>query len=243
MPGIVSPSESNSPPEAQVQSGLLAYHRLARQVWSTALDLLFPPRCAGCGRVDAHWCLDCQRDLVQTPLAVQIRYLDDQFMVVSSGAHSGILREAVQGLKYSDTRLLAQPLGERLAAALTTQKWTFGMIVPVPLHTKRLTERGYNQAQLLAESVASRLATPCVPSAIIRQRYTSSQVGLGAMERRMNVDNAFLANPDLVANQSVLLVDDVCTTGATIAACAHAALEAGAHAVYGMTVTATQVNN
>jgi ComF family protein len=115
--------------------------------------------------------------------------------------------------------------------------WTIDMIVPVPMHTTRLRERGYNQAQLLGEHAAQQLAIPCVPEAVQRLRHTQSQVNLNAQERQANMQDAFEANPQLVSGQTILLIDDVYTTGATLAACAQTALDAGATAVYGLTVT------
>ena len=111
------------------------------------------------------------------------------------------------------------------------------MIVPVPLHINRLRERGYNQARLIAGHVAQMRGLPLVPQAIYRQVETHSQVGLNAEEREANMQGAFGADPQTVSAQTILLIDDVYTTGATLAACAQAAREAGAAAVYGLTGT------
>jgi ComF family protein len=114
------------------------------------------------------------------------------------------------------------------------------MVVPVPLHMARLAERGYNQAQLVAEYLASHAGLRCEPTALLRQRSTRSQVELGAVERLANLANAFRGDPALLSNQTILLIDDVYTTGATLSNCAQAALDAGAKAVYGLTVTAAR---
>lgn len=224
-------------PEAQRDTGLLASYRLLRRLINAGLDWVFPPRCVGCGRVDFYWCADCERELAGIPLEISYKAITPLQTIASTGAHRGILREAVQGLKYGGAQLLQRPLGERLIACFDAQGWTINMVVPVPLHTTRLAERGYNQSQLLAEYVASGRSIPSQPAALTRQRNTSSQVGLGAQERLVNVADAFHANSDLVAHQTLLLIDDVCTTGATLSACAQAALEVGAAAVYGLTVT------
>jgi competence protein ComFC len=236
MPGIAPHPEPNLSPEAQVHSGLLASNGRLRRLLDAGIDLLFPPRCAGCGRVDERWCVTCQTNLEQVPISVSTKLLD-KIAVASSGVHAGILREAVQGLKYENTRLLGQPLGARLSACLTILGWPIDIVVPTPLHPTRLKERGYNQAQLLAEYASANLMLPCRPAAIRRERYTQSQVGLGAQQRLLNVIDAFQADPLVVARQTILVVDDVCTTGATLTACAAAALAAGADAVYGLTVT------
>jgi competence protein ComFC len=128
-----------------------------------------------------------------------------------------------------------------LLTQLIKQNWTIDIIVPVPLHMSRLAERGYNQAQLLSEVLAKEAALPCSPEAVSRQRNTQSQVTLNAMERQINLQDAFQAHPQLVSNKNILLIDDVYTTGATLSACAQAILEAGALAVYGLTVTVARI--
>jgi ComF family protein len=115
------------------------------------------------------------------------------------------------------------------------------MIVPVPLHTSRLRERGYNQSQLLGEHVAALTGIGCIPAALQRIRATQSQVTMTAQERLTNVRDAFTANPSSAAGRTILLIDDVYTTGATLSACAEALLLVGALAVYGLTVTAARI--
>jgi len=233
MPGIL-PSSSNANREAQVSPGLFA------PILSLVADLVFPPRCAGCGRVDHYWCAVCQRDIAQMPLAPSVSPLPPLTAIASTGTHTGKLREAVQGLKYDNNRQLAEPLGERLAARLAALNWTIDMIVPVPLHMKRLTERGYNQAQVVAEYLAGRAGLPCVPEAMRREKFTRSQVELNALERLANLSDAFQGSPELLAGRAVLLIDDVYTTGATLSNCGQAAIAVGARAIYGLTVTAAR---
>jgi ComF family protein len=163
--------------------------------------------------------------------------------VAATSVHTGALREAVQALKYENGRSLAQrPLGERLVERLATLNWTIDILIPVPLHTERLQSRGYNQAQLLGEYVAETMMLPISPAALTRQRYTQSQVELGAQARLANVQDAFVADPQAVSGKTILLIDDVYTTGATLSACAVAALAAGARTVYGLTVTAARAS-
>jgi ComF family protein len=201
------------------------------------LDLLFPPRCAGCGRVDTVWCARCQTEVNAVPFLNSLKSVPPLSASAATGVHEGRLREAVQALKYENAREVSNPLGERLATCLAQLSWTIDIIVPVPLHATRLKERGYNQAQVLGAYVAAQHNTPLVPNAITRWRYTNSQVGLNSEQRQSNVKDAFTANPALVAQQTLLLIDDVFTTGATLQACAQAALDAGAVAAYSLTVT------
>lgn len=210
---------------------------LARLV-SLGIDLLYPPRCAGCGRVDTRWCASCYDELSQVPVETQRIRLTPDFFIASTGIHEGKLQEAVHALKYANARELAVPLGDRMLAALETLNWTIDTVIPVPLHTSRMRERGYNQSQQLGAYMAQVLGIPCVPSALLRWRDTPPQVGLNREQRQANVRGAFRAAALL--DGSVLLIDDVFTTGATLQDCARAAYEAGARRVYGMTVTAAR---
>jgi ComF family protein len=238
MPGRYSSQSSDTANiKAQVLPGLFTP---IKRLFATGLELLFPPRCAGCGRVDVFWCERCQYEIAQMPLTPQVKPLPPLVAIASTGVHTGKLREAVQGLKYDNNQMLVQPLGSRLAARFTLLKWSVDMIVPVPLHMARLAERGYNQAQLVAEYLASQSGLRCEPAALERQRSTRSQVELGAAERLANLANAFRGDPALLTNQTILLIDDVYTTGATLSNCAQAALDAGANAVYGLTITAAR---
>jgi ComF family protein len=239
MPEISSQTtDTQQKQKARIWSGLFASRAFFNQLTSIGLDLVFPPRCAGCGHIDTHWCTNCQREIDQITLTEKLEVKAPLQDVAASGWHVDKLREAVQALKYENARPVAKPLGEKLAYCLRQQNWTIDMIVPVPLHTKRLAERGYNQAQLLAEVVASVSGIRCEPSALERVRETQSQVTVSGAERLVNIKGAFVANEQIVDGQSVLIIDDVYTTGSTLSACGEALISAGASAVYGLTVTA-----
>ena len=131
-------------------------------------------------------------------------------------------------------------MGETLARALVKMldnvTWEIDLITPVPLGLARLAERGYNQSSLLARPVSLALDVPYRPQILSRARETRSQVGLTATERRLNVSGAFVAHPDWVKGRSILVVDDVTTSGSTLDACAEALFTAGARQVYGLTL-------
>ena len=241
MPGTTSSPIAGNDSKARGSSGLFAPRHLIHTLVNLGIDLIFPPRCVGCGRVDTLWCNQCQDELNQTLYPFQVKPLEPFEGIAATGVHEGMIREAVQGLKYGNARILAEALGERLVKQVRSLNWTIDIIVPVPLHTSRLAERGYNQAQLLAEHVAQELTLPCLPAAVTRQRNTHSQVTLSAVERQTNVKDAFNADPEQLENLRVLLIDDVYTTGATLSACAKAVLSAGAQTVYGLTVTVARL--
>jgi len=205
-------------------------------VRDAALDWIFPPRCVGCGRVDAWWCASCAADLTALPLDPAFYPLEGFAATLSTGGHSGLLQNSIQALKYYGLTDLAPLLGARLAAASPLFKVTIDLIIPVPLFKARLAERGYNQSQILCAALADQIGIP-TSDALTRERDTGSQVGLNREERLTNVESAFKADPSQVAGRTLLIVDDVRTTGATLKACAQTALTAGAHAVYALTLS------
>lgn len=115
-------------------------------------------------------------------------------------------------------------------------QWPVDIMIPVPLGKKRLKERGYNQVGLVARPLAYQIGLRYEPEALWKTRETRSQVGLNVSQRRDNVNNAYQANPDIVKRKSVLIMDDVATTGSTISACTEALLSAGAQEVYVLTI-------
>lgn len=143
---------------------------------------------------------------------------------------------AVHHLKYRRHFALGESLGTLLGRFVPQFHWPVEVVIPVPLSPKRLAQRGYNQAAWLALFVAAENAWRYLPQALIRRRETRSQVGLSLEERRVNVQGAFLADPRQVQGRCILLVDDVATTGATLAACSQALQDAGAQAVYAVTL-------
>jgi ComF family protein len=230
----------NTNPQARNTTGLVLFTEI-RRLFNVCIDMIFPPRCAGCGRVDYVWCEQCEANLKTFPVHPYIREgIEGIQFVASTNDHKGLLREAVQGLKYGNVKSLGEELGSRLAECAKLQDWMIDIMIPVPLHADRLKQRGYNQAQVMCEYAAAQLGIPCVPHALQRTRYSGSQVGLSARERMKNTENAFAATPELVSNRSIVIVDDVCTTGSTLSACAKALLDAGAQQVYGLTITAAR---
>ncbi len=213
---------------------------LIRRMWQhwrdTLLDLIFPPLCLHCGRVDAMFCARCYDQLAQHPLRSTHTH-QDGLTIYATGTHAGILQSAVQALKYHGVRTIAPYLAQRMTLMITQQNLTFDTIIPVPLHTHRLRQRGYNQAKDLADALGEQTGHPVQSQAIRRIRDTRSQVGLDYPQRQANMQDAFLASAEEVRGQKILLIDDVQTTGATLVACADAIHRQGADAVYGLTVT------
>lgn len=194
--------------------------------WSSVAPLQ-PPTCSTCGGAlfpAAPTALSVCPDCLRHPPVV------DQARAV--GVHDGALRAIVHAFKYGGHRSLARPLAERMRTAGATLVAGSSAAIPVPLHGSRRRSRGFNQA----DDLARHLGLP-VAHALVRTRDTSTQTALPAEERRANVAAAFRATrrASALRGTTVLLVDDVRTTGATLDACATALKEAGVRRVVALT--------
>lgn len=206
---------------------------LMRQTVDAALELLFPPRCIRCKRVGSLFCADCQAAIPIPPVLKRAECLQE----IRAGAlYEGAIRDAIRAFKYDNRHRLVSVLGERLQQTYAHSGWTATLIVAVPLHPRRHQHRGYNQSALLADELARRIRLPFNAEALHRVRDTPPQVGLNVAQRRKNVTDAFEAERTIVVAQHIVIIDDVCTTGATLNACAEALLLAGAASVRGLTV-------
>lgn len=150
------------------------------------------------------------------------------------GPFEGVLRQAVHALKFGGDPGLGKALGRLMARAVRRrlEPRNADVVIPVPLHFSRLVERGYNQSAVLARQIAKTTGKPLVLDALVRTRGAAEQSGSTRAQRKENVRNAFLAREARVAGKTVLLVDDVLTTGATARECAYALQRAGAKRVY-----------
>ncbi len=151
--------------------------------------------------------------------------------VAAWGKYQDPLRKAIRRLKYSRDIGLGDALAKHLVQLVVEHEIRAEVVVPVPLAKKRKSKRGYNQSALLARSLAYNLGIDFQPRAASRVRETASQVGLSLEERQENVAGAFRADPGRVSGKSVLLVDDVLTTGATLDAAGEAIRRAGARKI------------
>lgn len=161
----------------------------------------------------------------------------------AAAVFQGALREAIHCLKYRSAESLGEPLGAYLANRCVVEGLLpdggIDLIVPVPMHPARQRARGFNQAHLLASPLADMLGVPLLPGVLARVRKTPPQVGLTSEARRRNLTDAF-AVPDaaVVRDRRALLVDDVFTTGSTVAACARTLKQGGAASVIVVTLAA-----
>jgi ComF family protein len=223
-----------------------------RRIGTSLVDLLFPLRCLGCDREGSLLCPSCADALprIRQPIcqrcgvSVQAGMLCPACLsqpmsidgIRSVLLYGGIARQAIHELKYRQLKAVAVPLGKLLADFLRTYPLPADVLVPVPLHPKRLRERGYNQAALLARELGRLAGLPVEEGWLLRQRDTLTQAtAASAAQRRSNVRDAFSCSREL-DGERVLLIDDVSTTGATLDACASALKASGAGSVWGLTV-------
>ena len=225
------------------------------------LDLIYPPQCVNCKKANRWLCQDCLNKITPivdafcrrcgTPTSINEPHLCLRCQSKPLSAIDGIraaahfektpIRQAIHSLKYRNHQALTAPLAKLLAEAYNRFHLKADVILPVPLHKLRHRDRGYNQSELLARELANELHLPVNTHLLQRIRPTKVQVDLSAIERYHNVANAFSCDSQSLAGQKVLLIDDVCTTGATLDACAAALKTAGAQTVWGLTLARASV--
>src|SRR5262245_20510980 len=227
----------------------------ARRIASPVLSVVFPSECAACSELllqiaGGPLCEPCWRALPRhegvacrcgLPVAAGLsscprcRRGRQPFAAGSSlGPYEGSLRTVLHALKFSGRRRAARRLAEALLEGEPARQLlaTSDVVVAVPLHPRRLRERGFNQAELIARELARRAGRAYCADALVRRLDTRPQAGLSAAARRRNVREAFAVRRKAqVAGRTVTLVDDVVTTGATALACGRELLSAGAREV------------
>ena len=201
------------------------------------LSVVLAPACASCGEVlerptAGPVCSGCWRSIHSTPPPLVSRLGGHVDLAGAIGDHDGALRAIIHALKYEGRRSLARPLADLMRERGTAVLAGADGVVPVPLHASRRRARGFNQALDLA-----RYLGPPVRNMLRRARATSTQTDLPAADRHRNVRDAFALKRTRVdgAPGIVVLVDDVCTTGATLDACAVVLKDAGVREVRALT--------
>jgi ComF family protein len=220
------------------------------RIWDRALDLVFPPRCVSCNAFGAFICGACRTTMLPAEgprcftcwmpidLRASCRRCDAHNLALS-GVRSAFVydaaaRDAVLALKFRGLSAVAPQMASSMAAQLVDWAPPVTSIVPVPLTGRRRRLRGFNQSELLAKEVARLTGIPLNVRALVRRHHTAAQARSSGDARWQNVAGAFNAGKRVPAG-SVLLIDDVITTGATLNACARVLLREGAGPVFALT--------
>jgi len=221
------------------------------------LDFLLPPRCGGCRKVGAWLCDACRARVrrLEEPLCghcgVEVASarrdcgcrarLKSLTRLRSAVAYEGPIESAVHRFKYEGWRRLSGPLAQLIAERLAIEGLAARCVIAVPLHPARLRQRGYNQAELLARELRKRMTLDAPEGELVRTVPTPPQVGRDRLRRFDNVRGAFSWRGAGLEGDSILLVDDVATTGATLDACASALRAAGSGPVTGVSIARVNV--
>lgn len=234
---------------------MMGSREVVDNLWREGINFFFPPRCPGCGKKGTWFCEDCLSHLTYTKNQIclvcgepaisgfthpgcETRYTPDRFL--TPFIFRGPLRRALYGFKYRGRFALSKILGELVGEWLEYREVSFlpgAALVPIPLHWFKRLRRGFNQAELLAQVLERELNLPLDPSLLKRTRYTVSQTRLSEKERRKNIKGAFICpHPEKVKGKNLVLVDDVCTTGATLREAARTLKHAGARTVWVITL-------
>jgi len=234
-----------------------------RQAVQLGLDILLPPRCANCGVlartpglcatcwqqlnfITAPYCARCGAPYpyagaaLAGPCAECVQAPDSTARALDKGRAALVYddgsRSLLLGFKHADRTDRTGLLACWMAAAGADLWSDADLIVPVPLHWRRLWMRRYNQAALLAHALSQKTGTRCASHAVRRLHHTPQQKGLSRAARRRNVASQFaVRNPAEIAGRRIVLVDDVWTTGATLLSIARCLKEAGARQVFALT--------
>jgi ComF family protein len=220
--------------------------RVLGTVADRALDLALPAECAGCGREGDALCFECRPSLdvrldaePGVPIGLPADIPPPLLQLEWCAPFTGVTRRALHALKYDGERRLAPLLGAAVARRWARAGAAGDALVPVPASPDRVRERGYDQAALIATAASGRLGLPVV-DALARTRSTTAQFDLDRVARRSNLGGAFrisdIETAARIRGRWIVLVDDVVTTGATLAACATTLLDAGAIAVSAVAV-------
>lgn len=237
---------------------------MSSSVFAGLIDLLFPPSCVTCGVSLAegqgpHFCPDCTEGIkfIASPLCTRCGIpfsgvagddhlcgdcLDREPPFSSAravGSYEGTLLEAIHQFKYRGRVAVGEVLAEVMAGYgyPSFSPAEYSLVIPVPLHTRKLRQRMFNQSVVLARGVARRHGLSLDVTALRRFVFTEPQINLGRDARAANVRGAFgLAAPERVAGKRIILVDDVFTTGSTITECCRVLRKGGAAEVAVLTL-------
>lgn len=224
-----------------------------KQLQHEVIDLLFPRSCLGCGEVGDFVCFRCSKKLLRLlpPICQRCGRPESGGMycrecwgtqthlhaIRSVFVFDGTIRRAVHEFKYRNLRSITSCLSQFMADYFVENGLAADVLLPVPMHERRLKRRGYNQSELLAGQLSRMISVPMREDLVQRTVDNKPQARTtSAEERRRNMRDAFTCLSDDVSGKNITIIDDVCTSGATLEACAAALKLRGANEISGFTL-------
>lgn len=190
--------------------------KLIHRLQNIILNLFFPQKCIGCGKENEIFCKNCLGKIDFPTL------IEESNVFAATDYNDEFIKKAIWMLKYRGIKQVAEPLAELMHQRLfkdikhrVSNNW---LIIPIPLSEKRLRERGFNQSELISKHLSEKLSLPLVNNVLYKIKETLSQVSLKNREQRLNnIKGSFaVKNPHLIEGKTIILIDDVTTTGATL---------------------------
>jgi len=226
---------------------MLSFLQESKDHFKALVELIYPRTCVGCGyhlvKKENCICSICKtglpftnQNLIDHPLAdrlIAMNGLAGVFTLCYYNKNSSV-QEMMHALKYKKRADVGLELGRLIGAGLLRMDFPkVDLVIPLPLHKRRMAERGYNQAEKLAVGLSEIIQSPVCSDVVVRNRHTPSQTNKSRSERMENVQGAFtVRDPKKIEGKRILLVDDVITTGATLLSCSDSIQKVGCNAVY-----------
>jgi len=210
---------------------------MLKKIKKIILDIIFPTNClGGCGRFDTWLCSQCLKKINAQDNFVVPEKTKLAGLYFAESYKNELISKLIYFFKYKYVEELAEPLGEIIHLALNTNI-KFDLIAFVPLHKKKELIRCFNQTYLLAKYLSRKTNIPIIKGVLNRRINTQAQAQLDEQSRKINIKNAFTCqNKKAVFKKTVLLVDDVYTTGSTMNECAKVLIKAGAKQIFGIVI-------
>lgn len=197
------------------------------------LDFLFPPACSVCGKIDKNWlCPNCQRRVERLEKSCLVEIENKKYeKLLYLFEYESLIRKLLLGYKFSNRAYLSHFFANRVTENEENCKLLkkYDLIIPVPMHKKKMQKRGYNQTELVSNELEKSLGIPVRKDILSKVVNTTTQSKLGGKARQTNIQHAFFIQNDWeVEDKKVILLDDIYTTGATSEECSRVLKQAGA---------------
>ena len=197
------------------------------------LDFLFPPACVVCGKIDKNWlCPKCQVRVERLEKSFQVDIQNKKYeKLLYIFKYESLIRKLILGYKFSNKAYINNFFANIIIKNEKNYNLLkqYDMIIPVPMHKKKMLKRGYNQTELISEKIAKNLGIANRPDILQKVVNTTTQSKLGGKTRQTNIQHAFFIKNDIeVEDKKIILLDDIYTTGATSEECSRVLKDAGA---------------